>query len=184
VRAAGGDEPSGAAASPDGSTLRSTWVDPDRSGVVRVGPGEPLLERTELAPVSRYRRVLATLAHVTDAHVLDARSPARVSLMSRDAADEMELEPGLEVAALVTSTDVMSHADPDHGKRRVVSLRSSARAASRPGGACRRGGPGRRTRRGGGRVGNRGTRRLGNHRRVGDLTELRDQVLPLRGRQC
>ncbi len=73
----------GAAPSSDGSTLRSTWIDPDGSGVLRVGPGEPLLPRTELAQASPVRRVLATLAHVTDAHVLDAQSPARVPFLAR-----------------------------------------------------------------------------------------------------
>jgi hypothetical protein len=77
----------GAASGPgpaaDGSTLRSTWSDPDGSGVLRVSAGEPLVGRTELARASGHRRVLATLAHVTDAHVLDAQSPARVPFLAR-----------------------------------------------------------------------------------------------------
>jgi 3',5'-cyclic AMP phosphodiesterase CpdA len=70
-------------AATDGSTLRSRWVDPDGSGVLRVGVGEPLVARTELAAASPRRRVLATLAHLTDAHVLDAQSPARVPFLAR-----------------------------------------------------------------------------------------------------
>ncbi|HEY5196820.1 MAG TPA: hypothetical protein VIJ51_07320 [Solirubrobacteraceae bacterium] len=79
----GGGGGSGRLASPDGSTLHSTWADPDGSGVLRVAAGEPLLARTELAPASRRGAVLATLAHVTDAHVLDAQSPARVPFLAR-----------------------------------------------------------------------------------------------------
>jgi len=66
-----------------GSTLVGTWRDPDGSGVLRRGPGEPLLARTELGAPRRAHRVLATLAHLTDAHVLDASSPARVPFLDR-----------------------------------------------------------------------------------------------------
>jgi hypothetical protein len=78
-----GDGGVGRSPAADGSTLRSRWVDPDGSGVLRVGPGEPLLARTELAPASPHGKVLATLAHLTDAHVLDAQSPARVPFLAR-----------------------------------------------------------------------------------------------------
>ncbi|MDQ6817054.1 MAG: metallophosphoesterase, partial [Actinomycetota bacterium] len=46
-------------------------------------PGEPLLTRTELGPARADKEVLATLAHVTDVHVLDASSPARVPFLDR-----------------------------------------------------------------------------------------------------
>jgi 3',5'-cyclic AMP phosphodiesterase CpdA len=68
---------------PTGSTLRSTWVDPLGAGVLGVGPGEPLIRRTELGGAAAGTRVLATLAHITDAHVLDASSPARVTFLDR-----------------------------------------------------------------------------------------------------
>jgi 3',5'-cyclic AMP phosphodiesterase CpdA len=66
-----------------GSTLASTWADPAGTGTLRPGPGEPLIARTELGPARPAERVIATLAHVTDAHVLDASSPARVPFLDR-----------------------------------------------------------------------------------------------------
>jgi len=67
----------------DGSTLRTTYQDPDGSGVLTPGRGEPLRPRTELGPQTRAVGVLATIAHVTDAHVLDAESPARITFLDR-----------------------------------------------------------------------------------------------------
>ena len=68
---------------PTGSTLASTWVDPGGTGTLAPGPGERLLARTELGPARAARGVIATLAHITDAHVLDASSPARVPFLDR-----------------------------------------------------------------------------------------------------
>jgi 3',5'-cyclic AMP phosphodiesterase CpdA len=69
----------------DGSTLSSTYHDPHGTGVLHVGPGEPLRARTELLghPGTRAVATLATLAFVADAHVLDAQSPARVTFLDR-----------------------------------------------------------------------------------------------------
>jgi 3',5'-cyclic AMP phosphodiesterase CpdA len=75
-----GDERAAAAS---GSTRRSTWRDTVGDGQLRVAPGEVMLTRSELGAPSRDGPVLATLAHVTDAHVLDASSPARVSFLDR-----------------------------------------------------------------------------------------------------
>jgi hypothetical protein len=66
-----------------GSTLASTWIDPGGTGALSPGPGERLLPRTELGPARAGDGVIATLAHVTDAHVLDASSPARVPFLDR-----------------------------------------------------------------------------------------------------
>ena len=41
------------------------------------------MSRTELGPARRAERVIATLVHLTDAHVLDASSPARVPFLDR-----------------------------------------------------------------------------------------------------
>jgi 3',5'-cyclic AMP phosphodiesterase CpdA len=71
------------AARPTGSTRASTWIDPGGTGTLSPGPGEALIARTELGPPRAGAGVIATLAHVTDAHVLDASSPARVPFLDR-----------------------------------------------------------------------------------------------------
>jgi hypothetical protein len=68
---------------PNGSTLLSTWIDASGDGQLRVGPAEPLLDRVALGPRSRITAELARFAHLTDAHVLDASSPARVPFLAR-----------------------------------------------------------------------------------------------------
>ena len=73
----------GPVAAGSGSTLESTWEDPVGDGQLRVGPGEPLIDRTELGRRAAGGSVLATFAHVTDTHVLAASSPARVSFLDR-----------------------------------------------------------------------------------------------------
>jgi Calcineurin-like phosphoesterase len=64
-----------------GSTRDTTWN--GASGELEVAPGAPLLARTELAPAAPLGRSLATLGHLTDAHVMDAESPARVPFLSQ-----------------------------------------------------------------------------------------------------
>ena len=74
---------SGSGPADTGSTLASTWSDPGGTGTLRPGPGEPLIARTELGGARAVTGVIATLAHLTDAHVLDASSPARVPFLDR-----------------------------------------------------------------------------------------------------
>jgi hypothetical protein len=77
----GGDRP---AASPTtGSTLSSTLVDPDGDGFLQSGPGEPLTDRGKPAKLGR---TLATFAQLTDTHVRDEESPARVPFLDRTGA--------------------------------------------------------------------------------------------------
>ncbi len=64
-----------------GSTRSSTWE--GKGGELEVGPGANLLARTELAPAAPLGERLATLGHLTDAHVMDAESPARVPFLSQ-----------------------------------------------------------------------------------------------------
>jgi metallophosphoesterase (TIGR03767 family) len=66
-----------------GSTTSGTWVDRGGDGQLERGPGQPLLDRTDLAPRARSMRTLATFAQFSDAHVMDAQSPARVPFLDR-----------------------------------------------------------------------------------------------------
>jgi 3',5'-cyclic AMP phosphodiesterase CpdA len=79
VAGCGGAQPP----APAGSTLAATWRDPDGDGFLTRGPGEALRDRTELAPAVRPTRTLATLAVLTDVHVRDEESPARVPFLDR-----------------------------------------------------------------------------------------------------
>jgi metallophosphoesterase (TIGR03767 family) len=65
------------------STLARTYVDRTGSGVLVPGPGERPVERTDLAPRSRAIRTLAVFVQLTDAHVTDEESPARVEWLDR-----------------------------------------------------------------------------------------------------
>jgi 3',5'-cyclic AMP phosphodiesterase CpdA len=69
--------------SPTGSTIAATWADPGGTGTLVPGPGQALIPRTELGPVRPAENPIATLAHIADAHVLDASSPARVPFLDR-----------------------------------------------------------------------------------------------------
>ncbi len=66
-----------------GSTLVRTWVDAAGNGVLAPGPGERMVARTELGGEARGGRVLARFAQLTDAHVTDEESPARVEMLDR-----------------------------------------------------------------------------------------------------
>jgi hypothetical protein len=66
-----------------GSTLRATIVDRDGTGRLAAGPGEALVDRTELAPRGRATRQAARFGQITDLHVRDEESPARVPFLDR-----------------------------------------------------------------------------------------------------
>jgi 3',5'-cyclic AMP phosphodiesterase CpdA len=104
------------ATSPSGSTLESTWIDPRRIGVLQPGPGERLIPRTELAREAAPATVIATLAHITDAHILDASSPARATFLDRLGEPfESTFRPQETLAAqvLAGATTAVRHLKPD-----------------------------------------------------------------------
>jgi 3',5'-cyclic AMP phosphodiesterase CpdA len=76
----GSSKPAGPSSS---STLQATWRDPDGDGFLQRGAGEPLRDRSDLARAARPGHTLATLAVLTDVHVRDEESPARVPFLDR-----------------------------------------------------------------------------------------------------
>lgn len=67
----------------EASTLRSTLRDSSGSGALTPEPGEKLRMRTDLGPAVRVVAPLARLAQISDAHVRDEESPARVPFLDR-----------------------------------------------------------------------------------------------------
>jgi metallophosphoesterase (TIGR03767 family) len=66
-----------------GSTLRTTFADPNGSGVLRPTRGEQLVDRTALAPRAIVLGQLALFAQITDVHITDEESPARLEMLDR-----------------------------------------------------------------------------------------------------
>jgi 3',5'-cyclic AMP phosphodiesterase CpdA len=72
-----------APAMPAASTLQATLVDRDGDGALERGLGEPLRDRTDIGGAGRPGAVLTTVAQLTDTHVRDEESPARVPFLAR-----------------------------------------------------------------------------------------------------
>jgi hypothetical protein len=70
-------------ASRPASTLKGTLVDADGDGALERGPAEPLRDRTDIGGGGPPGQVLATVAQLTDTHVRDEESPARVPFLDR-----------------------------------------------------------------------------------------------------
>jgi 3',5'-cyclic AMP phosphodiesterase CpdA len=80
VAACGGGDARPAARAVEGSTLDATYVDANGDGFLETGPGEPLIDRGHKAKLGR---TLTTFAQLTDTHVRDEESPARVPFLDR-----------------------------------------------------------------------------------------------------
>ena len=66
-----------------GSTANQTLVDRDNDGLPEPGPGEPLLDRTDVAPTAPLTNEIARIGVLNDLHVRDEESPARVPFLDR-----------------------------------------------------------------------------------------------------
>jgi len=77
-----GDEPR-AAAPASGSTLRATLVDRDGDGFLERGPAAAFIDRRELGGGGAPGRTIARFGQLTDTHVRDEESPARVPFLDR-----------------------------------------------------------------------------------------------------
>jgi 3',5'-cyclic AMP phosphodiesterase CpdA len=79
----GGAERPGGRGPTSGSTLRATLTDPDGNGFLERGPAMALTERRDLGGGGRPGREIARFGQITDAHVRDEESPARVPFLDR-----------------------------------------------------------------------------------------------------
>ena len=78
-----GDGDAAGAPAAAASTLHATLADPDGDGALTRAPGEPLVDRTDVGGGGRPGAALTTLVQITDAHVRDEESPARVPFLDR-----------------------------------------------------------------------------------------------------
>jgi 3',5'-cyclic AMP phosphodiesterase CpdA len=72
-----------AAAPASGSTLRATLTDRDGDGFLERGPAAPFTDRRELGGGGDPGRTIARFGQLTDTHVRDEESPARVPFLDR-----------------------------------------------------------------------------------------------------
>lgn len=66
-----------------GSTVDQTLTDQDNDGLPEPGPGEPLLDRTDVAPKAPLNDEIARIGILNDPQIRDEESPARVGFLDR-----------------------------------------------------------------------------------------------------
>ena len=113
--AACGDD-GGRAPLPAASTLEATLADPDGDGALARGPGEPLADRKELGGGGEPGTVLATFAQLTDTHVRDEESPARVPFLDRlggPFSSTFRPQEALSTQVLAAGVRAVNRLDPD-----------------------------------------------------------------------
>src|SRR5262245_53393527 len=106
----------GSSQPPPGSTLDATFRDPDGDGVLQRGAGEPLADRTDIAPGGKVVRTLATLAVIADAHVTDEESPLRGEVLDRlggPVTSAFRPQESLTTQVLAAAVDAVNAERPD-----------------------------------------------------------------------
>jgi len=127
-------------ASPAGTTLASTFIKgpPGTLGYrhIVLGPGEPYFARNDLdAPTSApgTRTPLLAFAQLTDVHIIDVQSPARVEYVDRFEDQYSDSDP---VIGLLTSSyrpqEMLTSQVADSMARKLRTIASSAPASGRP----------------------------------------------------
>ena len=125
---------------PGGSTLAHTFLRgvPGTGGYrpVVTGPGEPQVQRNDLgassAPVGTRTSLLA-FAHLTDVHIIDVQSPARVEYVDRFEDQYSDSDP---VIGLLTSSyrpqEMLTSQVADSMTRKIKSFAAGAPVSGRP----------------------------------------------------
>ena len=121
------------AAPPATRRSHATLVDPDGDGFLERGPGEPLVDRGGRGALGR---TLATFGQLTDTHVRDEESPARVPFLDRlGAAVHLDLPPagGVLDPVLDAAVRALNRERPQAVVRHRRHHRQRAAQRARPG---------------------------------------------------
>ncbi|HEV2820414.1 MAG TPA: metallophosphoesterase [Solirubrobacteraceae bacterium] len=104
------------AATAGGSTINRTLLDTDDDGLPERGPGEPLLDRTEVAPKAPLTKEIARIGVLNDPQIRDEESPARVPFLDRLGApftSTFRPHEALSTRVLAAGVEAITAQDPD-----------------------------------------------------------------------